>query len=132
MPRSDTSWIGKIFNNHPNTPYRHGPNSGRALKAMSLIAPLADADKYRPIAVPFVEPLEEKKTPGAGCSHRHTRVKDSLVLLSSCDYWTFARGHFAYTKLNYLSSRFNSGAGIIASNQRKGGHYGTGKLGLCD
>jgi hypothetical protein len=94
MPCSGTTWIGKTFDSHPNAPYRHEPNSSSALKPMPFIAPIAD-------------------------SHRHTRVKDSLIPLSICGYWTFSRGHFAYTKLNYLSSRFNFGSGTIASNQKR-------------
>jgi len=96
LPWSSTTWIGKTFDRHPNAPYRHEPNSSRALKPIPFIAPIADTDKYRPITAPFVDPLEE-----------------------ICGYWTFSRGHFAYTKLNYLSSRFNFGSGTIASNQKK-------------
>ncbi len=29
MPRSGTTWIGKIFDSHPDTLYRHEPDSGR-------------------------------------------------------------------------------------------------------
>src|SRR4030095_14825503 len=119
MPRSGTTWIGKTFDSHPNMPYRHEPNSGRVLKAMPLIAPIENADKYRSITVPFVELLEEINTPRAACSHRQTPVKDSLIPPSSCGYWIFSGGYLSYTKLNYSSSRFNFGAGIIASNQIK-------------
>ena len=29
MPRSGTTWVGKIFDSHPDTLYRHEPDSGR-------------------------------------------------------------------------------------------------------
>ena len=121
----------RFFDSHPNTPYPHEPNSGRALKAMPLIAPIANADKYRPITVPLVELLEEMNTPRAACAQRHTRVKDS-VIPPSHGYWISSSGYLPYIKLNYLSSRFNFAASIIGSIKEKGGRYGTGKLGLGD
>ena len=37
QPRSGTTWIGKIFDSHPDTLYRHEPDSGSALKSIPLI-----------------------------------------------------------------------------------------------
>ena len=54
QPRSGTTWIGKIFDSHPNTLYRHEPDSGSALKSLPLIAPVADCDKYRSTVAHFV------------------------------------------------------------------------------
>ena len=38
MPRSGTTWIGKIFDSHPDTLYRHEPDSGGVLNAVPLFA----------------------------------------------------------------------------------------------
>ena len=116
MSRSGTTWIAKIFDSHPNTHYRHEPNSGGALTTMPLIAPIAD--KYNYIISQFIERLEDMNTPRAACSHCHTRVKDSLIPPSG-GYWIFSSTYLPYIKLNYSSSRLNFGAGIIASNQKK-------------
>lgn len=45
LPRSGTSWVGKIFDSHPQTLYRHEPDSVRRL-SMPLFPALADASGY--------------------------------------------------------------------------------------
>lgn len=57
LPRSGTSWIGKIFDSHPNTLYRHEPDSGGALNAVPLVAPVEEAERYRHSIEDFVEHL---------------------------------------------------------------------------
>jgi len=46
MPRSGTTWIGKIFDSHPDTLYRHEPDSWGLLNAVPLMAPVAQAEDY--------------------------------------------------------------------------------------
>jgi hypothetical protein len=62
MPRSGTTWIAKIFDSHPNTLYRHEPDSGGALKPIPLIAPVADAERYQAIIAKFAERLPQIRT----------------------------------------------------------------------
>lgn len=71
IPRSGTTWIGKIFDSHPDTLYRHEPDSGKVLGSVPLVAPIADVEKYRdvsrPIRIAFLrrrstDRLEPKKT----------------------------------------------------------------------
>jgi len=38
MPRSGTTWIGKIFDSHPETLYRHEPDTEQALRDLPLMA----------------------------------------------------------------------------------------------
>lgn len=38
LPRSGTTWVGKIFDSHPETLYRHEPDSGGALDHISITA----------------------------------------------------------------------------------------------
>lgn len=46
MPRSGTTWIGKIFDSHPDTLYRHEPDSWGLLNALPLMAPADKAEAY--------------------------------------------------------------------------------------
>jgi Sulfotransferase family len=57
MPRSGTSWIGKILDSHPDTLYRHEPDAGGALAALPLGAAPAEADRYREVVNGFVRRL---------------------------------------------------------------------------
>ncbi|PWG62674.1 sulfotransferase [Spiribacter halobius] len=41
MPRSGTTWVGKVFDSHPDVLYLHEPDSGRILRDLPL---LPDAD----------------------------------------------------------------------------------------
>lgn len=48
LPRSGTTWLGKIFDSHPETLYRHEPDSGPALRDVPVhAAPDADPDAAR-------------------------------------------------------------------------------------
>lgn len=46
MPRSGTTWIGKIFDSHPETLYRHEPDSWGLLNFLPFMAPLDHAETY--------------------------------------------------------------------------------------
>ena len=47
MPRSGTTWLGKIFDSHPDTLYRHEPDSRGTLNSLPLFAFGRDAEQYR-------------------------------------------------------------------------------------
>lgn len=47
MPRSGTTWIGKIFDSHPDTLYRHEPDSCRRLAGIPLFPPLDQFEHHR-------------------------------------------------------------------------------------
>ena len=57
LPRSGTTWIAKIFDSHPQTLYRHEPDSGGVLNDIPLVAPVDKADMYRPLIQTFVQNL---------------------------------------------------------------------------
>lgn len=57
MPRSGTTWIGKIFDSHPETLYRHEPDSWGRLNAMPLMPPLDDAEQHAPMIQAFCAEL---------------------------------------------------------------------------
>jgi len=57
MPRSGTTWIGKIFDSHPDTLYRHEPDSRGSLNSLPIFAFHKDAEKYRPFLKAYVAQL---------------------------------------------------------------------------
>lgn len=57
MPRSGTTWIGKIFDSHPDTLYRHEPDSRGTLNTLPLFAAASDAENYRGFLEKYVEQL---------------------------------------------------------------------------
>lgn len=62
MPRSGTTWLGKVFDSHPRTLYRHEPDSFGSLNAMPLFPPVEDAEHYREILQQFVSTLPESRS----------------------------------------------------------------------
>lgn len=61
MPRSGTTWLGKILDSHPDTRYRHEPDSGPSLRAVSItVAPDADGPAAEAVRG-FVEGLPERR-----------------------------------------------------------------------
>ena len=61
MPRSGTTWIGKIFDSHPDTLYRHEPDSWGLLNSIPLMAPVEQADRYAHLIQDFCARLPGMK-----------------------------------------------------------------------
>lgn len=58
MPRSGTTWLGKVFDSHPDTLYRHEPDSGGALDGqMPLLAETDDVERFRDAVESFLATL---------------------------------------------------------------------------
>ena len=57
MPRSGTTWLGKIFDSHPVTVYRHEPDSWRRLDSIPLFPDPVSADRYSADVRSFVASL---------------------------------------------------------------------------
>lgn len=62
LPRSGTTWIGKLFDSHPDTLYRHEPDSVRKLK-MPLFPEKEGAARYREELEGFVGALPQMRSP---------------------------------------------------------------------
>ena len=99
MPRSGTTWCGKIFDSHPATIYRHEPDSAFRLQAVPLMAPVADVEHYRQIIEDFAiaacrlrtEPVSGRVPvfPKSYHSALSFRTRQGVVLLSKAlgTYW---------------------------------------------
>lgn len=62
MPRSGTTWIGKLFDSHPDTLYRHEPDSVRRL-TLPLYPETQEAPRYREELERFVASLPGLRSP---------------------------------------------------------------------
>lgn len=62
MPRSGTTWIGKLFDSHPDTLYRHEPDSVRRL-SLPLFPEQDTAPQYRQELERFVDSLPRMRSP---------------------------------------------------------------------
>lgn len=62
MPRSGTTWIGKLFDSHPDVLYRHEPDSFRPL-SLPLFPGKESAPRYRDELNGFVASLPRMRSP---------------------------------------------------------------------
>jgi Sulfotransferase family len=56
MPRSGTTWLGKIFDSHPRVLYRHEPDSWRRLE-MPIIACPVEQVRYERVLREYIESM---------------------------------------------------------------------------
>lgn len=83
MPRSGTTWIGKIFDSHPDTLYRHEPDSIEAIAGLPLAPDSGRWRDYQPSILDFSRRL---------AAMRATKVAGSLPLFDK----SYRRGLAAY------------------------------------
>ena len=57
MPRSGTTWIAKIFDSHPDTLYRHEPDSGGTLNEVPFFPKTDQWEKHHRAVESFVRDL---------------------------------------------------------------------------
>lgn len=93
MPRSGTTWCGKILDSHPNTIYRHEPDTSFRSETIPLIALVGEIERYR-------EAVRTYTT--AACHVRTERVSASLPIFPKRYYspvsFRFRQGMILATK----------------------------------
>ena len=63
MPRSGTTWLGKVFDSHPDTLYRHEPDSdGRFRHVMPMFPNPVDAADYREALIAYIHALPHDRS----------------------------------------------------------------------
>lgn len=62
LPRSGTTWVGKLFDSHPDTLYRHEPDSVRKLR-MPLFPAIEGAQQYTAEIEDFLAGLPRMRSP---------------------------------------------------------------------
>jgi hypothetical protein len=71
LPRSGTTWLGKIFDSHPDTVYRHEPDTARPLADVPLFVPADLVPRHREALEGFARTIRSTRT---------TRVSAKLPL----------------------------------------------------
>ena len=87
MPRSGTTWLGKIFDSHPVTVYRHEPDSWRRLDSIPLFPDPVSADRYSTDVRVVRSRVSRRSAPTVSaasdrCSPRVTRRGCGVTLFS--------------------------------------------------
>ena len=62
-PRSGTTWVGKTFDSHPDTLYRHEPDSVRRASDMPLIVETGEYDRYAEAARVYLDATLRRRDP---------------------------------------------------------------------
>ena len=96
LPRSGTTWLGKIFDSHPATYYAHEPDSARPMRDIPLLIDLQELDGLKERLVSVVEALRDLRT---------IRVVGKLPLFpksftSALPFWWRSQAMFFYKSLS--------------------------------
>ncbi|OYP33021.1 sulfotransferase [Rhodopirellula sp. MGV] len=67
MPRSGTSWIGKLLDSHPATYYLHEPDSVMRLEGVPTLPLTSELDKYGELIRTHLESIFEVRSPRVTC-----------------------------------------------------------------
>jgi hypothetical protein len=74
MPRSGTTWLGKIFDSHPRVLYRHEPDSWQRIQAPIILAK-DERSRYEPLLREYVKALPSMRADRV-CGKRPLFSKD--------------------------------------------------------
>jgi hypothetical protein len=93
MPRSGTTWIGKIFDSHPDVLYRHEPDSYGTLNTIPMMATMDEAERWAETVRDFYTRLPEM---------RLSKISGSTPIFPK-SYYTLVR--FNLYKLSIFKSK---------------------------
>jgi Sulfotransferase family len=68
MPRSGTTWCGKIFDSHPDTIYRHEPDTNFGSPELPLMNPVNQVDQHRQVIEGYIAAVCRVHTERASAS----------------------------------------------------------------
>lgn len=99
MPRSGTTWIGKIFDSHTKTLYRHEPDTWNKIKQIPLLEKADASDKYGTFVSEYIEQF---------CQSRDVSINGKLPIFSK-QYASFVRQQAFYGSvlLSGVASKIN-------------------------
>lgn len=92
LPRSGTSWLGKTFDSHPDTLYRHEPDKDLHVAGVPLVFPVDRIEEHRDRLGDFLLRMLSNRSPG---------VTAKMPAFSK-SYRSPAR-HLTRTALSYLA-----------------------------
>jgi len=100
MPRSGTTWLGKIFDSHPDVLYRHEPDSWIKLDKLGLYEEIDQVDKYRNYLRNYIDRLKAINLPQVTTKRPIFKKRYSSPLRFQC--------YRASIYASLLASRLNS------------------------
>lgn len=98
MPRSGTTWLGKIFDSHPSSLYRHEPDTWQLLSSIPLFSPRRASESDRVVLREFVAGLPAV-TADRVCGKRPFFPKNYASLLGVRSYAARSFIHKALTSV---------------------------------
>ena len=85
MPRSGTTWLGKIFDSHPMTLYRHEPDTWRSIEGVPLFPEPGSVNRYRKTIAEYVATVGAMRSERV-CAKQPIFPKDYLSGLEFAAY----------------------------------------------
>jgi hypothetical protein len=100
MPRSGTTWIGKILDSHPRTLYRHEPDTWHRLEQIPIFAPAVASEEDLAVVRAFISGLPDMQADRV-CGKRPIFAKEYA---SAWSVRRYAAGSLAHKVLARLGA----------------------------
>jgi len=102
MPRSGTTWLGKILDSHPQTLYRHEPDTWRRFESVPLFALPGQASELRQTVRDFLASLPDMRADRV-CGKRPLFPKSYATPLAVRAYATRSLLHKALGRVGWTT-----------------------------